>query len=269
MEWIKETFGTEKPIIAMCHMQAMPGDPNYDKEGGMELVIRKMREDALALQAGGVDAIMFSNEFSLPYLTKVETATVACMARAIGEIIPELKIPYGVNVLWDPIASLDLAVATDACFVREIFTGVYGSDFGLWNTDVGRAVRHRKAIDAEHVRLLFNIVPEAAAYLGDRDIRSVTKTTIFNCKPDGLCVSGATAGSSTDPEILKAAKEQAKDTPVFVNTGTRVNTIEGLLEIADGAVVGTAFKYDGKFENQTDVNRVKEFMDVVRRFRDQ
>ena len=31
MKWIKEVFGTEKPIVAMCHLQAMPGDPYYDK----------------------------------------------------------------------------------------------------------------------------------------------------------------------------------------------------------------------------------------------
>ena len=41
----------------------------------------------------------------------------------------------------------------------------------------------------------------------------------------------------------------------------------GILKIADAAVVGTTFKYDGKFENQTDVRRVKEFMDVVKAFR--
>lgn len=267
MKWIRELFGTEKPIIAMCHMQAMPGDPGYDKQGGMRKVIDMMREDALALQEGGVDAIMFSNEFSLPYLTKVEASTVASMARAIGEVLPEIHIPYGVNVLWDPVASLDLAVATEAQFVREIFTGVYGSDFGLWDTDVGKTVRHRKLIDAENVRLLFNIVPEAASYLGGREVGEVTKTTVFNAKPDGLCVSGATAGASTDPMILKAAKAQAKDTPVFVNTGCRIDTIEDLLRIADGAVVGTAFKYEGVFENQTDVKRVKEFMAVVNAFR--
>ena len=39
MEWIKETFGTEKPVIAMCHFAEMPGDPYFDAEGGMEKVV--------------------------------------------------------------------------------------------------------------------------------------------------------------------------------------------------------------------------------------
>jgi len=265
--WIKETFGVEKPIIAMCHMQPMPGDPYYNKATGMKDVLEKARHDMLALQEGGVDAIMFSNEFSLPYLTKVRTETVAAMARVIGELKSELSIPFGVNCLWDPIASLDLAVATDAKFVREIFTGVYASDFGLWNTDCGTVVRHQREIGAENVKLLFNIVPEAAKYLADREIESIAKTTEFNCRPDALCVSGATAGSATDPEILRRAKSAVKETPVFANTGCKPNTIENLLSIADGAVVGTYFKFDGKFENLTDVSRVKEFMSVVKSFR--
>lgn len=268
-DWLIEVFKTKKPIIAMCHLQAMPGDPNYDTAAGMKNVITKARQDLLALQEGGVDAVMFSNEYSLPYLTEVENVTVASMARVIGELMADITIPFGVNCLWDPIASLDLAAATGAKFIREIISGVYASDFGLWNTNAGRTARHRQRIQAGNVRMLFNIVPEAAAYLADRSIESITKTTVFNCLPDALCVSGATAGSSTDPEILKRAKETAGKVPVFANTGCRKDTIERILQVADGAVVGTTFKYDGKFENQIDKPRVVEFMDVVRTWREQ
>ena len=47
----------------------------------------------------------------------------------------------------------------------------------------------------------------------------------------------------------------------------QIHNIEKQLSIADGAVVGTTFKVDGKFENAVDVNRVKEFMDKVKNFR--
>ena len=106
MSWLKEVIGTEKAIIAMCHMQPMPGDPYYDAEKGMDYIVEKTAHDLIALQEGGVDAVMFSNEFSLPYLTKVKTETVAAMARTIGQLKSEIKIPFGVNVLWDPNASL-------------------------------------------------------------------------------------------------------------------------------------------------------------------
>ena len=267
IEWIKETFGTYKPIIAMCHLRAMPGDLYYDKDGGMEKVVDYARQEFLALQEGGVDAVMFSNEFSLPYLKKVNPETTACMARVIGELKPEIKIPFGVNVLWDPFASIDLAAATGALFIREIMSGVYASDFGLWNTDSGEIARHRVRLGQEKLKLLYNIVPESSVYLAERSIESIAKTTVFNCRPDVICVSGATAGSGVDTDILGRVKNAIPDTAVFANTGCKVNTIENIFKIADGAVVGTTFKKDGKFENHVEKARVIEFMDKVNSIR--
>jgi hypothetical protein len=169
-----------------------------------------------------------------------------------------------VNVLWDPSASLDLAAATGASFVREVFSGVYASDFGLWNPDCGEIVRHQHAINAGQVRLLFNIVPEAARYLADRDIAEIARTTVFNHRPDGLCVSGLTAGSETNMDVLRRVKEAVPGTPVFANTGVRLENVEEQLGIADGAIVGTTFKVEGKFENHVDGDRVKEFMRKVK-----
>ncbi|HWO74340.1 MAG TPA: BtpA/SgcQ family protein [Bacillus sp. (in: firmicutes)] len=267
MTWLKDVIGTEKAIIAMCHLQPLPGDPYYDSKKGMEYVVEMARKDLHALQDGGVDAVMFSNEFSLPYLTKVKPETVAAMARVIGELLHEIKVPFGVNVLWDGKLSLDLAVATGAKFVREIFTGTYASDFGIWNTNVGETVRHQYRIGAENVKLLFNILPEAAKYMADRSIEDIAKSTVFNNRPDALCVSGLTAGEQTDSQILKKVKDIVPETVVFANTGVRLNNLEEQLSIADGAVVGTAFKYDGKFENHVDQKRVEEFMNKVKNFR--
>lgn len=266
--WTEEIFGVKKPIIAMCHLGSLPGDPHYDKNNGLGEVIQWARKDLHALQNGGVNAIMFSNEFSMPYLTKVRAITIASMARIIGELLHEIRIPFGVNVLWDPEASLDLATATGAHFVREIFSGVYASDFGLWNPNAGEIVRHQHEIGAENVKLFFNIVPEAAKYLADRDIVDIAKSTVFNHMPDALCVSGLIAGAQTNTSILRRVKEAVPGTVVFANTGVKIDNVEEQLSIADGAVVGTTFKYNGKFENHVDEERVAAFMAKVRSFRE-
>ena len=265
--WTEKIFNTKKPIIAMCHLAALPGDPDFNKVSGMKLVIDWARNDLLALQRGGVDAIMFSNEFSFPYLTKVEPVTITCMARIIGELMADIKIPFGVNALWDPIASLDLAVAVEAKFIREVFTGVYAGDLGLWNTNCGAVIRHQHMIGAENVKLLFNIVPESARYLADRGVVEIAKSTVFNSRPDALCVSGLTAGVETDTQTLKSVKEAVPHTLVFANTGVRAENVIKQLSIADGAVVGTTFKVEGKFENHVDESRVRAFMDKVKAFR--
>lgn len=265
--WISDIFGVKKPVIAMLHLMALPGDPGFEPHGGLEAVVERAERELIDLQSGGVDAVMFSNEFSLPYLTKTEPITAISMGRIIGELKSRITVPFGVNVLWDGIASIDLAAATSASFVREIFTGVYASDFGLWNTNVGEAARHRARIGAQNVKLLFNIVPESATYLADRSIDDVTRSTVFATLPDGLCVSGLTAGAATDSQVLTRVKAAAGETPVIVNTGVRANNAAEQLGIADGAVIGTFFKKDGVFENPVDSSRVKELMAVVRDIR--
>jgi membrane complex biogenesis BtpA family protein len=257
-------FGASKPIIAMCHLLALPGDPSYSAEKGVDWVTESTRRDLHALQDGGVDGVMFSNEGSVPYLTEVEPITYVTMARVIGELRRDIKVPYGVNVLWDPIASIDLAMATGAQFVRKIFSGVYASDFGLWNTNCGKAVRHQHAIHAGHIKLLFNIVPEAASYLGNRAVADIARSTVFNHRPDALCVSGLTAGVPTSPDTLRQVKEAVRDTSVLANTGVCLENIHQQLGVADGVVAGTAFKRDGYIWNEVDIQRVREFMRVVR-----
>ncbi|KDE97591.1 SgcQ protein [Mycolicibacterium aromaticivorans JS19b1 = JCM 16368] len=259
-DWVREVFSVQKPVIAMLHLSALPGDPGFDTRAGLTAVVDRAKEELDALQQGGVDGVMISNEFSLPYLTKTEPITAITMARIIGQLLGDISIPYGVNVLWDGRASIDLAVATGAQYVREIFTGVYASDFGLWDTNIGEVARHRTRIGGAGVKLFFNIVPESATYLAQRDLASITRTTVFATLPDAICVSGLTAGAPTDLEALSVVKKSAGTVPVFVNTGVRAENVADQLALADGAIVGTYFKKDGVFENPAERERVAELM---------
>lgn len=264
VSWLTDMFPAEKPVIGMLHLCALPGDPGFDARAGIEAVVRRARQELAALQDGGVDGILVSNEFSLPYLTDTEPITAISMARIVGELLDDFTVPYGMNVLWDARASIDLAVATGARFVREIFTGVYASDFGLWNTNVGATVRHRSRLGGDNIRLFYNIVPESATYLAGRDLRSTTETTVFATAPDAICVSGLTAGAPTDHQALTTVKNAAGDVPVFVNTGVNADNVADQLSIADGAIIGTFFKEDGVFENAVDRSRVKALMSAAR-----
>ena len=46
-----------------------------------------------------------------------------------------------------------------------------------------------------------------------------------------------------------------------------LENLETQLSVADGAIVGTYFKYDGIITNSVDVQRVKDFMAAVHAFR--
>jgi len=266
--WIRELFGKDKPIITMVHLGPLPDDPFYSRENGMKGLIEGVRQDLYYLQDAGVDAVMFSNENSRPYLTKYGPAAIAAMTRIVTAVLPEVKVPYGVNVLWDPISTIAIAKAVDAKFVREVFTGVYDSDMGLWNTNCGEALRYRHQIDGDNVKLFYNIHPEFGKALSDRPISEIARTNYISSLPDVICVSGAAAGMETSTALLKEVKEAVPEVPVFVNTGVNINNVEEQLSIADGAVVASSLKIEGDTWKSVDPNRAKEFMSVVRKFRD-
>ena len=102
-----------KTVVAMVHVPALPGSPEYDSSTGMNKIIDSVVVDLEALQSGGVDAIMFGNEFDRPYVLKAPPEGLAALASVIGQVKSMIKIPFGVNYLWDPVATVALAVATD------------------------------------------------------------------------------------------------------------------------------------------------------------
>ena len=136
-EKFRRVFGVKKPVIAMVHLGALPGSPLHDFDAGVAGILEGARKDLQALQAAGVDAVMFGNENDRPYEFAVDTASTATMAYVIGALRSEITVPFGVNVLWDPLGSIALAAATGAHFVREIFTGTYASDMGPWTPGCG------------------------------------------------------------------------------------------------------------------------------------
>lgn len=265
--WTQELFKVEKPIIALLHLRAMPGDPLFGPEDSMEQVIQTAREELAALQDGGVDGVLIANEFSLPYEKKVSYITVAAMGRIVGELKQDLRVPFGVNIVSNPLATIDLAAAVGADFVRSTFTGAYMGENGITDTNIPETLRRKRALGLNDLKLLFKVNPESDEYLAERGLEKITKSMIFHCFPDGLCVSGSSAGEVTDTSLVTRVKAVAGDTPVFCNTGCTKENIAEKLSQCDGACVGTAFKRDGKFSNYVEPERVREFMEVVKQYR--
>lgn len=264
---LEATFGSKKPIIAMVHFPPLPGSPGYDQKRGMAGIIDSAAADIEALQKGGVDALMFGNEGDRPYILKATPESLAAYAAAVGALKPLIKIPFGVNYLWDPVATVALGVATGARFGREIMTGVYESDMGIWAPDCAGALRLRHNLGRDDFKLMYNINAEFASPLGKRTIAQRAKSAVFSALADVVLVSGMITGEPADSSDLKAVKAVLPNTPVFANTGVNKDNVKETLAIADGAVIGTHFKVDGNTWNPVDRARVEKFMTIVAKLR--
>jgi membrane complex biogenesis BtpA family protein len=261
---LETLFGRSKPVIAMMHLLPLPGRPLYDSKGGMAAIVNALRRDLDILQDGGVDGLLFCNEGDRPYSFRIDRAPIAAMAAVIGELRPRIRLPYGVDLLWDPMAALAVALSVRASFVREVFTGVYDSDMGLWQPDAAATLDYRRHIGAENVRLFFNIEPEFARPVSPRPFGTLAHSVVVSSLADAILISGEMAGAEANIDHIREAKVAVSNTPVLANTGVKIETVRKTLAVADGVIVGTGLKQDGYTWNPVDAERVSHFMDEVR-----
>jgi membrane complex biogenesis BtpA family protein len=256
-----------KAVVAMAHIGAMPGSPGYDADGGLAKLVDAVFSDVEKLQAGGVDAIMFGNENDRPYVFKAPPEGLAAMTAIVERIKPHLKVPFGVNYLWDPAASVAIGAVTGASFVREIFTGVFASDMGMWQPDCAQASRLRHTLGRDDMKMFFNINAEFAHSLDQRPIELRAKSAVFSSLADAILVSGPLTGQAVDRSDLRRVCEAVTDVPVFANTGVNKDNVGDILSTASGVIIGTHFKVDGNTWNPVDGDRVKRFMEIVETLR--
>jgi membrane complex biogenesis BtpA family protein len=263
---LKELFGVDKPAIAMAHLPPLPGTPLYDDAGGPDAIVESVRRDVEILTASGFDAVMFCNEGDRPYQLSATFEGVAMMARVVAEVAPRDR-PFGVDYLWDPHAALAVAAATGASFIREVTTGVYESDMGIWAPDAGKLLRRRRELSAEDVAVFMNITPEFASSVGTRTIAQTARSVSVSSLADAILVSGPMAGAEPSLEALREAKSGSPDTPVFANTGVKSTNVRDFLGVADGVIVGSDLKVDGGTWNPVDPERAERFITEVREAR--
>ena len=259
MNALERIFARPKPIIGMVHLPASPGWPRHRDGVTLDAVVDATRRDIEALQSGGVDGVMYCNEADLPYATRVGPEVPAFMAAVIARTAGGLSLPFGVNVLWDPYASLAVAAATGARWVREVMSGVFETDMGLLAPDPAAIFAERARLGIVDCALFANIAPEFARSIAGRDVASRARGAAY-FGFDALLVSGPMAGIAFEMSELRAAKEAAPGTPVLANTGVRPENVVEALRYADGAIVGTSLKVDGHIWNPVDPERVRRLV---------
>ena len=101
-----------------------------------------------------------------------------------------------------------------------------------------------------------------------RGLADIAHGAVVHGRVDAIAVSGLAAGKEPGVDLLKEAARGAAGIPLIVGTGVHIGNIRKLLSVADGAIVVTALREDGKTLNRVDPARVKDFMKAVRAIRE-
>ena len=128
----------------MAHFPPLPGSPRLRREArhGRRDRLGRRRHRASCRPAASTRSCSATRTTG-PTCLKATPESLAAMATAVGDALkPMLKVPFGVNYLWDPRRhAWRSACATGARFGREIFTGVYRLGHG----PVGARLRRRRS----------------------------------------------------------------------------------------------------------------------------
>ena len=260
MSFLSDMFGTEYPVIGLVHLKPLPGDPFFPTSSSIQDVITAARHDLLALQRGGIDGVLITNEFSIPYEQHISPVTVGSMCTVVGSLLRDFSVPFGCEAIYDSDATIDVCAATGAAFTRCVFTDVWAGDLGLINRNIAKTLRHKKALGLDSLKLFYFVTSEGEGNIGRRSTDEIIESLTFNCRPDAYVVGGSTAGKVPLPEDLSRLQLVAGDTPLMCGTGCTIDVIHQIFASAHGAFIGTALKREGKIENPVDENRVKTLM---------
>ncbi|KAB1197113.1 MULTISPECIES: BtpA/SgcQ family protein [Haloferax] len=263
-----DIFSTGPPIIGMVHLPPLPGSPGFD--GDRRELRTRLREDAEALESGGVDGIMLENFGDAPfYPDRVPRHVVADVAALAATLRDHVSVPFGVNVLRNDVRSaLGIAAATGGSFVRvNVHTGARLTDQGIIEGMAHETLRLRDQLDTD-VSILADIDVKHSAPLAERAIDDVVAELVERGSADGLIVSGTGTGEAVDTTVLErvvdARDARGLDVPVLIGSGVTPETAPDLLSVADGAIVGTALKHDGETTNPVDEAAVERLVEAVR-----
>ena len=264
MSGLGELFGVSKALIGMVHLLPLPGSPRWG--GSMEAVIERALEDARALAAGGMDALLVENHGDVPFSReRVDAGTVAAMARVIAELRRVVRLPVGVNVLKnDAQSALAVATAAGACFIRvNVYSGAVVADQGIIQSEAATVLRYRRLLAAD-VKIFADVQAKHGMPLAPVELEQEARDCVARGLADALVVSGKATGESTSLEDVKRVRAAVSETPLLVGSGVTPESVAELLSVADGAIVGTFLKRDGRLGNPVDPERVKRLVEAAR-----
>ena len=243
-----------EPIIGMVHLRPLPGTMYHD--GDFTAVVDAALHDAVELQRAGFDGVIVENFGDIPFRKEsVEPHTVASMTAVVQEIAGEIDLPIGLNVLRnDPFAAVAIASATGAHFIRvNVLSGVMVTDQGIIE---GRA--------AELFAYLDRVAPDLAVYadvnvkharpLVTRPPAEVAVETMERGGAHALIVTGSQTGRSADLRELGKVRAAVAG-PVLVGSGVNLENVAEILAAADGVIVGSSIKENGRAPWPVDPDR--------------
>jgi membrane complex biogenesis BtpA family protein len=249
-------LGLRRVLIGMVHLLPLPGSPRWG--GSMDEIVERAVADARAMEAGGFHACLVENFGDAPFSPgRADPASVAAVSVAAAEVRRAVALPIGINVLKnDAQSALAVSAAVGAVFVRvNVHVGAVVGDQGVLQSDAYGTLRYRRLLGTS-TRLFVDVGGKHAVPLAPVELEQVARDAAHRGLADALVVSGVATGEPTPLGDVKRVRAAVPERPILVGSGVEPDTVVELLRVADGVIVGTWIKRDGRTTAPVDRERV-------------
>ncbi|MEM9136203.1 MAG: BtpA/SgcQ family protein [Cyanobacteria bacterium P01_F01_bin.42] len=262
---LQDIFQSPNPVIGVVHLLPLPSSPRWG--GSLKAVIERAEQEATALAAGGVDGLIIENFFDAPFpRTQVDPAVVSAMSVIAQRVKTMVPLPIGLNVLRnDAHSALAIATNLELPFIRvNVLTGAMATDQGLIEGCAHDLMRYRHLLGSD-VKIFADVLVKHARPLGSPNLTTAVQETIDRGLADGVILSGWATGSPPTTEDLGLATKAANGVPVLIGSGADWENIPHLMAAADGVIVSSSLKRNGKITQPIDPIRVSRFVESMKR----
>ena len=255
-------FDSRKPVIAMIHVGALPGTP-ANRASVREIATHAAAECRL-YRDGGVHAIGIENMHDVPYLRggvgPEITAAMTIIAHAVKDAAGDL--PCGIQILAAANhEALAVAHAASLDFVRvEGFAFAHVADEGFIDSSAASLLRFRRAIGADRVQVWADVKKKHSSHAITADVGiGATAAAAEFMRADAVIVSGAATAEEPNDADIGDVRQHCR-IPLLLGSGISADNLMRYYAQADGFIVGSFFKRDGRWSETVDPRRVERFM---------
>lgn len=259
-------FKSAKPVIAMIHVEALPGTPAHRLS--LTAIERKACDEARLYRAAGVHGVMLENMHDTPYLRggvgSEIVAAMAVIARAVRQVA---GVPCGVQILAGANReALSVAHAAGLDFIRaEGFAFAHVADEGIIQSSAAELLRFRKLIGADRVQVWADVKKKHSSHAITADVGiGGTAEAVAFMRGDAVIVTGNVTGDAPQASDVSAVKAKCH-LPVYLGSGVTTENLRKFYRIADGFIIGSHFKTGGHWSGAVDARRVEKFMAAHRK----
>jgi hypothetical protein len=223
--------------------------------------------DARAYERGGADAVVIENFHDVPFTRgPVPPETVAAMAVAGRAVREAVRLPLGFNVLRnDAHAGLALCAACGGSFIRvNVLSAAMVTDQGVIEGRAFEVLRLRRAL-CPQAQIFADVHVKHGLPLAPIPIEIAARDTLERGLADALIVSGTGTGVATDLKDVERIRSACPRARIFIGSGIAADTVSAYLPWADGVIVGTSLKKNGRVDQPVDEKRVARLARIVKR----